>query len=385
MRVLMITSRFAPSVGGVESYTKGLSQSLLSGGHQVTVLTTNVLSIAPLKYSHEPRTAVVNGINVVRCVGWPLVPWISELGVMSPGFFIPFAGQNFDVVHMQSYGYPSTIGPLCSPYYSKSVKVVTAHSTPDSLLPRELLDRSIGYRLLRRADAVVALTSREAKFLANLVGLGARIEVIPNGIDVALIRRCATNISEERHASEAWPRHVIYVGRVAANKGLHVLLQALRLLSRFGERLRLKVIGPDFGEVARLRALSEHLGLTPRVDFTGPISEEDIFREMAQAQCLVLPSLSGEAQGRVLLEAMAAGCPVIATAIGGVPETLLNGVAGTLVPPGDPERLAEAIKQRFVKRFNNGEQTVCRQWAAQHDWTRIGYLMGNLYESLAKA
>lgn len=128
---------------------------------------------------------------------------------------------------------------------------------------------------------------------------------------------------------------ILFVGRISPEKGLDVLLTAWRLLSP--DRLRLVVIG-DGPELARLKASAP-----PSVDFLGRRPPDVVARRLLDARALVLPSVWYEGQPLVGLEALAAGLPVVASDLGGLPELIGDDGAGVLVPPGDPEALAAAL------------------------------------------
>ncbi len=137
---------------------------------------------------------------------------------------------------------------------------------------------------------------------------------------------------------------VLYVGRVDEDKGMLVLLKAWKKMTR--PDVRLVVIGDG--------TLLEHLRMQhiPRVEFRGVQSPEGVCRAMEESAVVVVPSLVLENQPTVILEALAAGCNVVASDVGGVAETL-DG-AGMLVPPGDVEALAQAM----TEVVSSGQRTV---------------------------
>jgi glycosyltransferase involved in cell wall biosynthesis len=134
---------------------------------------------------------------------------------------------------------------------------------------------------------------------------------------------------------------VLYVGRLAPEKGVDILVRAIGIVTGQAA-VRLRVVGMG-NQRDRLVKLVRTLGLEACVEFVGPVAWGDgLFGEMRGARCLVLPSLS-EGYPRVILEALSQGTPVIASAVGGIPEAVNHGSVGLLVTPGDPEELADAI------------------------------------------
>lgn len=138
------------------------------------------------------------------------------------------------------------------------------------------------------------------------------------------------------------------VGTVALfrpRKGLEVLLEAVARLARQGVPVRLRAVGPFETPVYQQAVLQKiaHLGLADRVHCTGPV--ENVEAELLNMDIFILPSLFGEGLPMVLLEAMAVGMPIIASQLPGIDEAICPGQEGLLVPPGNPEALAQAIFQ----------------------------------------
>jgi glycosyltransferase involved in cell wall biosynthesis len=128
-------------------------------------------------------------------------------------------------------------------------------------------------------------------------------------------------------------------------KGMEVLLDALAKLRAQGSPVRLRAVGgfetPEYER--EVKRLAEKLGLADSVEWTG--FTEDVDGALAEMDVFVLPSLFGEGLPMVLLEAMAAGVPVVATRVEGVPEALRDHCEGLLAEPGDPCSLARAIRR----------------------------------------
>ena len=165
-----------------------------------------------------------------------------------------------------------------------------------------------------------------------------RVRVIPPGIDLDAWTDRAEPVPEDLP-----DRYLLYAGRIAPNKGLSGLFSALALIPP-SERIPLVLMGRDWGERGRLEATARHLGIATDLLWLGHVDSAPSYRAVfRRAAVFVLPS-EWEAFGLVLLEAMAAGLPIVATAVGGVPEVLDAGKVGRLVPYGDPAALGEAIR-----------------------------------------
>ena len=138
------------------------------------------------------------------------------------------------------------------------------------------------------------------------------------------------------------PTRLLFVGAIQRRKGLHVLFEALEKLNDAGIGFRLDLVG-DGPVVGDLKLLAASLGIAGRVNFAGQVAHgKALFEYFRNSDLFVLPSIAAEGVPRVTHEAMAFGCPVIATDIGSV-AWQLAGDAGIVVPPGDADRLAHEI------------------------------------------
>jgi glycosyltransferase involved in cell wall biosynthesis len=167
-------------------------------------------------------------------------------------------------------------------------------------------------------------------------------KVIHSGGDLRSLRQVAT-----REPFSVDPPTVVCVGRLNRWKGQDVLVKALALLRDQGRYLRCRLVGGAFatdGDVeASLVDLIEGLGLREQVQLMGDVADASVF--MATADIAVVPSKIAEPFGKVVIEAMALGRPVVATAAGGPLEVIGNGKDGLLVPPDDEVALAAALSR----------------------------------------
>lgn len=184
-------------------------------------------------------------------------------------------------------------------------------------------------------DAIVVLASSELEAYRSFVPR-QQILALPNSIDCAPYAKLVHEPSDP-----ATPLRLIYIGRLAREKGLFELMQAVRLAHTAGTRVRLVVAGCGPDE-APLRQFAVELGLESVVSFAGPVSGNGKIELLGAADVFVLPS-HGEGLPYALLESMAAGVPVIATRVGAIPDVVLGGLHGLLVPLQDPKAIAHAI------------------------------------------
>jgi glycosyltransferase involved in cell wall biosynthesis len=197
---------------------------------------------------------------------------------------------------------------------------------------------------LTGVDAVIAVSQSLARY-AKRIGIAAeKVCVVPNGVPCRLTLR-----PREK------PRGDWMLGTVALfrpRKGLEVLLHALASLKAARLPVTLRAIG-SFETAqyeANTKALAATLGVADRIDWRGFSS--NVNAELDQLDLFVLPSLFGEGMPMVVLEAMAAGVPVLGTNVEGVPEVVRDGLEGLIVPPGDARALAAAIEQFIAGRVD---------------------------------
>jgi len=314
MRIAQVCPYSLTVPGGVQAQVMGLARVLRRKGHEVRVL-------AP-------------------CDGPPPEPWVTPLGMSIPtaanGSVAPIApdpaaalrtiralrDEEFDIVHLHE---PLVPGPTLTTLIVADVpRIGTFHLAGASRAYRHL--RPAVRRMARRLDLRCAV-SEEAAATAS-AALGGTYDVLFNGIEV------------ERFACvEPWPTTgptICFVGRHEPRKGLEVLLEALTLLP---PAVQLWVAGDG----AQTRELHEATAGDPRVIWLGRVDDAAKARRLRGADVFCAPSLGGESFGVVLLEAMAAGVPVVASDLTGYRAVARSGVDALLVPPGDAAALAEAL------------------------------------------
>ncbi|HEX2119283.1 MAG TPA: glycosyltransferase family 4 protein [Acidimicrobiales bacterium] len=317
MRVGLVSPYSLSLPGGVQGQVLGLARALRSQGHQVRVLgpcdgAPPEVGIIPLG-SSIPTAA--NGSMA------PVAPDPSNaLRTISA-----LRAEEFDVVHLHE-----PIAPGCTVttlVCSSAPMVGTFHAAGTSAAYRWLapLTRWLAGRLTIRCAV-----SEDARDLAAR-HLGSEYVLLHNGIDV-----------ERFTKATPWPTQgptVLFLSRHEERKGLEVLVKALPALPAHA-RIWVASDGPD---TARLKSAAAGDG---RVEWLGRIDEEEKIRRLRGADVLCAPSLRGESFGIILLEAMAAETPIVASDIPGYRNVIGDGdPAAILVPPGDPRALGTALRR----------------------------------------
>lgn len=239
----------------------------------------------------------------------------------------------------------------------------------------------VARKIARRLDVRIAVSPAAQQFAAEALHMpmGA-FKILPNGVDV-----------EHYVKAEPIPELVdperpllLFVGRLEARKGLDVLIRAFLRLRTTMPRVRLCVVGegPERERAQQMVPPS----IRPDVLFVGSVSEDEKPRYHASADLFVAPNVGGESFGIILLEAMAAGLPIVASDIPGFRTVMKDGRQGRLVPPGNAFNMADAIgtvlsNTRLAQAMAaEGERTV-----AEYDWAVIGRRIEQLYRHVLTA
>lgn len=325
-RVVMVTARYPPLIGGTEIHTAEVARRLRDRGVDVQVLTTHLDGSAPVTEERD-------GVPVRSIPAWSrggslhVAPTLrSELEALEP-----------DVVHVQ--GYHTYVAPAAM-RASRSLgvpHVVTFHSGGHQSSLRNLI-RPVHHRALaksfRAADALVAVSGFEADLFSGSARIPReRIRVIPSGTELEFTPR-----------SEAPEGTIITsLGRLARFKGHDRLIRALPHLRRHHPDARLRIIGRGPDE-KRLRRLADRAGVAPHVEFTSvPSTERARMVQLLQESSLVALLSAYESQGLAAYEAIFVGVDVLVSTSSALAELVEAGVAHGVDASTSDEALADRI------------------------------------------
>lgn len=216
--------------------------------------------------------------------------------------------------------------------------VSTRHN--DNPFRRNPILRWINRRTMRRAKRVIAISNALARFVSEVEGIEAgRIVTIHYGLDPLAAPHANRAAARAELGCDGSGPVVGFFGRLVRQKGVDILLRAFARVRRLFPAARLVIVG-DGEERPGLEALARDLGLASVASFAGWI--EDAPRLMAACDLIAMPS-RWEGFGLVALEAMSAARPLAASRVSALPEIVMEGKTGLLVPPEDPDALAEAV------------------------------------------
>jgi alpha-maltose-1-phosphate synthase len=382
LRVAMLTREYPPEVyGGAGVHVEYLARAL-AGLVDLTVHCQGADRPAgqfPPVAAHQPWEKLATANDALRVISTDLAMTAAVSGAQ--------------VVHSHTW-YANLAGHLGSLLYGVP-HVMTAHSL-EPLRPWKAEQLGGGYALsswcertaIRSAAAVIAVSNgMKSDILVTYPEVSAdRVHVIYNGIDADLYRPDPGREVLDRYGIDAARPSVVFVGRVTRQKGLPVLLRAAQQVDGAAQ-LVLCAGQADTAElqaevtrlVDRLRATRDGVILIP-----GMLAKAEVIQILSHATVFVCPS-EYEPLGIVNLEAMACGCAVVASAVGGIPEVVTDGITGLLVPPGDENSLAEAINV-LIKEPGRAAALGARgreRAVTEFSWDKIATQTAGLYAQLA--
>ncbi|THA27316.1 glycosyltransferase family 1 protein [Streptomyces sp. RKND-216] len=350
--------------GGVQFHIRDLAEHLLRRGHQVSVL-------APSDDDTPLPPYVVSAGRAVP------VPYNGSVARLNFGFLSAARVRrwvhdgDFDVLHIHEPATPSLALLTC--WAARGPIVATFHtSNPRS---RAMIAAyPILQPALEKISARIAVSEYARRTLVE--HLGGDAVVIPNGVDVGFFARA--------EPEPAWQGGTIgFIGRIdESRKGLPVLMRALPRILKELPGTRVLIAGRGDTDEAL-----EHLpdeGLRDRVEFLGMVSDEDKARLLRSVDLYVAPNTGGESFGIILVEALSASAPVLASDLDAFAQVLDGGEAGALFPAGDADALAaEAVRllgdrERLAELRARGERHVRR-----FDWDTVGADILAVYETVA--
>ncbi|HEY0188899.1 MAG TPA: glycosyltransferase family 4 protein [Cellulomonas sp.] len=326
----------------------------------------------------RPRVAVADGTYPDRYTSAEVIGYTPATASPADRYLDALAGR----AALPRPGARRVLRPTLTGQGSWPAGVVLAHNAPQLvplvadrhaavLYAHNLLLRTYSRReadrVLGGAAAIVCVSGALAEQTAPYLppSLHGRLRVVPNGVDT-------TRFTPRADPARADRLRVVFVGRMIRDKGADVLVDAVARLGR--DDVELTVVGSQnfdagarpspFEQEVRARAatLGDRVRLLP---FTPRAEVAAVYRD---ADVVVVPSRWAEPFALTVLEGMASGVPVVASAVGGIPEVM--GDAGVLVHPDDPDDLAAALAALADdETLRRGIGARCRRWAQEHDWS----------------
>jgi len=387
--------------GGMNVYVRDLTRELVRRGHLVDVYTRSQNPTVP-----RISTALGREARVIHIPAGPEEPYPKhKVYDHLPEFVAGVLAQaerdgiRYDVIHSHYWLSGWVARELRAAWGALIVHMFhtlghlknAVARTPQEWEPP--LRMEVEAEIVRFADRIIAATPVEEGHLVELYGADpSRIRVIPPGVDLERFHPIPAVQAKEQIALDPHCRSILFVGRIEPLKGIETLLRAIALIARRRPELICGLCVPiiggnpyrveDNGEMFRLQALREELGIRDVVMFLGAQDQDILPYYYSAAEMVVMPS-DYESFGMVALEAMACGTPVIASDVGGLAYLVQHGRTGYRVPARDAEALAEKIVRLLMDeelRRRMGQRAAC--WAERYAWPRIADRIEDVYREV---
>ena len=363
---------YYPVIGGLETWTQNIAERLSSKA-EILVVTGRVLK--------EPSFEIKNGVRIFRASLFSL----KNLSYSSPIYILmalPFLflkslnvikRQKINLLHCQGF-----LSGFLGFFLSKLTK------TPYIVTVQRIEEDKGFLRKLAYKNAKICIAASSAiKEYFDEIGC-KNIEIIPNGIDLSKFQ----NLDREKSREKLGIKDeflIMTVARLEKVKGINYLIEAGKLLSSesliSNSKFLILIIG-DGSERKNLENLVKKLNLEDRVKFLGQIPNEEILEYLVAADCFVLPSLK-EGFGIVILEAMAAGVPIIGTKIGGILDIIDDQKTGILVEPKNPQEIAGAIFKIYTQpQLSQNLVKSSLSKLIKYDWQNVVEKVYQIYQQL---
>jgi len=377
VRILQLTPFFSPVHGGSAEIPYQLSKELAERGHEVTIYTSDY-KLSQDYISSIPRVEVHS-----------FKTWSSFANLyVTPGIINRSKEEtkHFDIIHMHNY---RTFQNMVVAHYARKYGipyVLQAHGSATTFFQKGWLkktfDKLWGYRILRDAAKIIAVTPIEAEQCKSMGVSEDKIEIVPNGIDLAEFEDLPQRGEFRRkYGLGAEQKIILYLARIHKIKGPDLLAKAFAGLSKKLDYAKLVIVGPDDGYLASLKKLIVELEIGDKVLFTGPLYGKEKLRAYVDADVYVLPS-SYEIFGITVLEACACGTPVIVTDRCGIAD-VIDGQAG-LVVSYDKDELSNAIRRvlsddKIRLQFGEKGKLLVRE---KFNWEKITAQVESVYRDI---
>ena len=375
-KIGIVSDWFYPKIGGIQSHVDGLCRYLLKQKYYPVVIAQK-----------NKKQCNNNFPYPVRRVDGFVLPFFDFAPVGTYGYLQRIITDDFfDLIHSHHAFTPMSLYSIDIAYRRGIPSVLTAHSLGfwwrSKYVWKLFSEFLMGVRhYYKKVNRIIAVSNAVRDFMSYFAD-PRKIIVIPNAIHTAEYR-LGKDIQVLREELNIAPdeKVVLFLGRLVFRKGVHILIDAFKKL-KANSLTRLYIIGTGSME-STLRGMVSAFNLTNRVVFVGNITHNLKIKYLNAADFVVVPSIYGEAFGIVVIEALAAGKPVIATRIGGMKDILHPEKDGLFVPAADSNALKNAIETLLEDETLLAQMSKnALETAKRYDWNVVGKEILSLYKSL---
>jgi glycosyltransferase involved in cell wall biosynthesis len=388
LRILQVIPYFYPlwAYGGSAKVAYSISREIVRRGHEIVVYTSDVKDDCS-RVTNDVKELDEIQVHCFRSVGLITVRKMKLF--ITPDIIRTVKSdiQRFDIVHLHEC---RTFQNIVVHHYAKKYGVpyvLQAHGSLPRIMAKQRLkwiyDVLFGYRLLRDASKVIALSRVEAEQYKDMSVPEEKIAIIPNGIDLSEYADLPPKgCFREKFGIKEEEKIVLYLGRIHRIKGLDILVKAFAKVIEDLDDVRLVVVGPDDGYLGELKALINALRIEDNVLILGPLYGDDKLEAYIDADVYVLPSRY-ETFPMSLLEAVACGTPVILTENCGVAEYFRDKVG--LVVDLNADHLREALLGMLLDQDRrNAFREKCKTVIKEFEISKSVSKLEEVYEEIVR-
>lgn len=378
MKVVQVIPEFPPPlVGGGAYHVYNLARELARRGVDVKVFTLNLENTFFLE-----RTKVETHFDKVQVFRVPASRTPKFNYQIAPKLISLLLKENPDIIHAHGYQVFTTDAALMASRIKKTPLVLTLHGFPRGFYnpAHRAHFNLIGKEALKKAEKIISVSHKVAREFRAIGVPQEKIAIIPNGINLEEYKQLPMGDPfRKRLDIEENEKIVLTIGRLEKIKGFQYLIRALPSIIKEVGSTKLVIAGPDFNYGAKLKKITEETNVQDHVVFYGPINGKEKFEAFSAANIIAVPSLY-EGFGMLLLEAMAAGKPLVATNTGAAPEIVQNGKNGILANLGDVEDLAgKIIKLLSDDQLMQLISQESRKTVEAFNWEKVSEQIHKLY------
>lgn len=386
MKILMLSWEYPPkNIGGISAHIYYLSHELYKAGHEVHVITCEE-GFAP--QSENDDGVFVHRVTPFNIDSCDFAKWVMHLNysMIEKAIMLLNDGTRFDIIHAHDW--------LCS-YSARVLKcsyripmVCTIHATEHGRNGgiRTEMQRYISgaeWMLSYEAWKIIVCSNYMKTEVHNVFGAPLeKIWVIPNGVDCSNLNFSFDQVSFRRRFAEDSEKIILFVGRHVFEKGIHILAEAGKEVIRrnYNTKFVIAGAGPMTDE---MKNLVRNNGMENKFLFTGFVDSDTKNKLYRVADVAIFPSIY-EPFGIVALEAMASGCPVVVSDVGGLGELIEHKKNGLKAYVGVPNSLADNIIELLYNNqlLNNVKENALKTVTEKYTWNKVADLTTNMYNMI---
>jgi glycosyltransferase involved in cell wall biosynthesis len=389
VKILQVTNFFKPSweSGGPARVVYEISKKLVERGHEVTVYTTDGFKSRLNVEKNKPVD--VDGIKTYYFRN--LSSYLAREMVLPIPYYLLIVARkemsDFEIIHIHEH---RILLAAIVYHYARKYGIPYVLQAHGSVLPlfqkqrlKRIFDLFFGYKILRDASKVIAVTKTEAEQYKKMGVDEDKVEIVPNGINLSeYINLPMKGEFKKKYAIRDNEKIILYLGRIHRTKGIDLLVKAFAETSKEIDNIRLVLVGPDDGYRSALEELIQKLKVDDKVLFTGFVSSDEKMAALVDADVFVTPSFLGFPV--TFLEACACSTPIITTNKGDELDWIHDKVG--YVVEYDENQLRDAIfkvlsDEGLRKGFGEKGRRLVRE---EFGWSRVVEKIEWIYEEVIK-